>query len=141
MKCMETSKENLYKGLNFRQPINNQTLPFQKTTEEKEEPSGKKSKTKPSKNKTEQDEDDERDSEDYEDGGEDKEEADGEEEEDEDEETNDKIEEIKKPKRKPVEEDESDLDSSRFVMLSKTRELMFEAESKIEGEKTAKKIG
>jgi len=84
----------------------------EKTTELKEEPSGKKSKTKPSKNKTEQNEDDEGDSEDYEDGGEEKEEADGEEEEDEDEETNDKIEEIKKLKRKPVEEDESDLDSS-----------------------------
>ena len=52
-----------------------------------------------------------------------KEEADEEEEEEEEEEdeVNDKIEEIKKPKRKPIEDDESDIDSSRYVLIIKLK--------------------
>lgn len=94
------------------------TSSFQKTNEEKEEPSGKKSKSKAIKGKVDDDDDDDEDREE-EDDEEDKIEADdAEEEEDEaeeeDEESNDKIEEIKKPKRKH-DDQESDLDSSRYL--------------------------
>lgn len=93
------------------------TSSFQKTNEEKEEPSGKKSKSKAIKGKVDDDDDDEDREE--EDDEEDKVEADDAEEEEEeaeeeDEESNDKIEEIKKPKRKH-DDQESDLDSSRYL--------------------------
>ena len=86
----------------------------QKTTEDKEESSGKKNKNKTDKRKTEQGDDEDKDAEDYEDGEAEKEALETEEDEEEDE-TDDKIEEMKKPKRKAAEEDESDLDSSRCV--------------------------
>ena len=88
----------------------------QKTAEEKEESSGKKNKNKTDKRKTEQGDDEDKDADDYEDGEAEKEAPETEEDEEEDE-TDDKIEEIKKPKRKAAEEDESDLDSSRCVFL------------------------
>ena len=89
----------------------------QKTAEEKEESSGKKTKNKTDKRKTEQGDDEDKDAEDYEDGEAEKEAPETEEDEEEDE-TDDKIEEMKKPKRKAAEEDESDLDSSRYVKSS-----------------------
>ena len=94
------------------------TFSFQKTNEEKEEPNGKKSKNKANKKKTEQDENDEKDAEDDKNEEGEKEEAEGEDDEDEEEETNDKIEEIKKPKRKPVEDESSELETSRYGKLN-----------------------
>ena len=88
----------------------------QKTIEDKEESSGKKSKNKTDKRKTEQGDDEDKNAEEFEDGEAEKEAPETEEDEEEDE-TDDKIEEMKKPKRKAAEEDESDLDSSRCVFL------------------------
>ena len=94
-----------------------QFLFFQKTNEEKEELNEKKSKNKANKSKTEQDQDEDKNAEDSEDGDMEKDEADEEEDEREEDEVNDKIEEIKKTKRKPNEDDESDIDSSRYGFI------------------------
>lgn len=91
--------------------------PSQKSNEEKEESSGKKKKNK--RIKREEDEDkEENEDEEAEIGDEDEDDEDDAEEE----ETNDKIKEIKRPKRKP-DEDESDLDSSRYCLNSASTDL------------------